>query len=78
VIGARVQGDPVNVPVPELVIVTVPVGLMPGAPAVDVSVAVTVQVVAEPTMIGEGTQVMPVEVVRVLTVIVTVLLVLPL
>ena len=78
VIGPRVQGDPAIVPAPELVTVTVPAGLMPGAPAVDVSVAVTVQVVAEPTMIGEGTQVMAVDVVRVLTVIVTALLALPL
>ena len=77
-IGARVQGDPVIVPAPELVIVAVPVGLMPDAPAADVSVTVTVQVVAEPTMTGEGTQVMSVEVIRVPTVIVTVLLVLPL
>jgi hypothetical protein len=77
VTGASVHGDPVSVPAPELVTVTVPVGLRPGRLAVDVSVTVTVQVVAEPALTGE-TQVMLVEVVRTLTVRVTVLLVLPL
>ena len=75
VIGARLH-VPVNVPVPELVTVTVPVGLMPGRLPVEVSVTVTVQVVVEPALTGE-TQVMLVEVVRTLTVRVTVLLVLP-
>ena len=75
VIGARLH-VPVNVPVPELVTVTVPVGLMPGRLPVEVSVTVTVHVVVEPALTGE-TQVMLVEVVRTLTVRVTVLLVLP-
>ena len=75
VIGARLH-VPVKVPAPELVTVTVPVGLMPGRLPVEVSVTVTVQVVVEPALTGE-TQVMLVEVVRTLTVRVTVLLVLP-
>ena len=75
VIGARLH-VPVNVPVPELVTVTVPVGLMPGRLPVEVSVTVTVHVVAEPALTGD-TQVRLVAVVRTLTVRATVLLVLP-
>ena len=78
VIGARVQGDPAIVPAPELVTVTVPAGLMPGAPAEEESVTVAVQIVLEPTMTGDGVQAMLVEVFLALTLMVTVLLALPL
>ena len=50
---ARVQGEPVNVPVPLLVKVTVPVGVVGVA---EVSVTVAVQVVDAPKATLEGLQ----------------------
>ena len=60
------QGDPVNVPVPLLVNATVPVGALVVPP--DVSVTVTVHVVAPPTPVEVGEQFTLVVVVRVVTV----------
>jgi hypothetical protein len=61
-----VQGDPVNVPVPLLVKLTVPVGalVVPG----EVSVTVAVQVVGLLKLTEAGLQLTPVVVVRVVTV----------
>jgi len=52
-VPARVQGEPVNVPVPLLVKVTVPVGVVGVA---EVSVTVAVQVVDAPKATLEGLQ----------------------
>ena len=49
----RVQGEPVNVPVPLLVKVTVPAGVVG---VVEVSVTVAVQVVDAPKATVEGLQ----------------------
>ena len=61
VIGARLH-VPVNVPVPELVTVTVPVGLMPGRLPVEVSVTVAVHVESSATTTLVGLHVMVVDV----------------
>ena len=60
------QGEPVKVPVPLLVKLTVPVGALVVPP--EVSVTVAVHVVAELTGTEEGEQTTPVVVVRVVTV----------
>ena len=61
-----VHGEPVKVPVPLLVKLTVPVGALVVPP--DVSVTVAVHVVAALTGTEEGEQLTPVVVVRVVTV----------
>jgi len=62
-----VQGDPLNVPVPLLVKVTAPVGIMPGS--ISVSLTRAVQMVAEPKVSEAGVQpTIVVEVARRLTV----------
>jgi hypothetical protein len=55
----KVHGEPVNVPVPLVVKVTVPVGvgIIPG----EAAVTVAVHIVAVPTVTEDGVQVTPVE-----------------
>ncbi len=62
----RVQGEPVNDPLPLLPNETVPVGALVVPP--EVSVTVTMQVVGVLTVTGEGEQVTPVLVFRFVTV----------
>ena len=62
----NVHGEPTNVPVPELVKVTVPVGVI--AVPVDESVTVAVHDVDEPVLTDAGLQVTLVVVVRTVTV----------
>ncbi len=62
----RVQGEPVNVPVPLLRNDTVPVGALVVPP--DMSVTVTVQVLGELTLTEDGEQLTTVAVLRTVTV----------
>ena len=63
---ARVQGEPVKVPAPSLLNVTVPVGTV--RVPVSESLTVAVQVVAPPTASAAGAQDTVVEVLRLVTV----------